>query len=127
MSNIIEVIKSAPDYIGGIGIADTEIENAEKQLGVKFALDYKYYLKEIGLACFDGHELTGICKSSRLNVVDVTMAQREKHPETCSWYVIEEANIDGMIIWQDTNGSIYQTGPGVMINKIYDTLADYVK
>lgn len=116
-----------PDYIGGIGRTDEEIESAEKQLGVRFALDFRCYLKGIGLVSFDGHELTGICKSTRLNVVDVTLAQRERFSEAGSWYVIEEANIDGIIIWQSSSGDIYQTAPGRKAQKIYSSLAEYVK
>ena len=78
MSDIIDILKNAPEYIGGNGRTDTEIETAEKQLGIKFSPDYRCYLKDIGLACFDGHELTGICKSARLNVVDVTLLQRQR-------------------------------------------------
>ena len=60
MSDIIDILKNAPEYIGGNGRTDTEIETAEKQLGIKFSPDYRCYLKDIGLACFDGHELTGM-------------------------------------------------------------------
>lgn len=126
MKDIIETLKHAPDYIGGTGRTDAEIESAEKQLGIAFASDYRCYLKEIGLACFDGHELTGICKATRLNVVDATNAQRERYPEACSWYVIEETNVDGIIIWQSSKGEIYQTSPVSKARKIFDSLTDYV-
>ena len=126
MNGIIETLKNAPEYIGGSGRTDAEIEIAEKQLGVEFAPDYRCYLKEIGLACFDGHELTGICKSSRLNIVDVTSAQREQYPEAGFWYVIEETNIDGIIIWQSSTGAIYKTAPGIKSRKIYDSLTEYI-
>ena len=49
MNGIIETLKNAPEYIGGSGRTDAEIEIAEKQLGVEFAPDYRCYLKEIGL------------------------------------------------------------------------------
>ena len=126
MGNIIEILKNAPDYIGGTGRIDAEIESAELQLNVKFAPDYRCYLKEIGMACFDGHELTGICKASRLNVVDVTLTQRQLVSETSFWYVIEEASIDGIVIWQTPSGHIYQTAPGMKAKKLCDSLADYV-
>ena len=60
MNKIIEVIKNKEDYIGANGCSDEEIAKAEKVLKLKFAKDYKDYLTFIGLACFDGHELTGI-------------------------------------------------------------------
>lgn len=126
MSDIIEILKNAPEFIGGTGRTEAEIESAEKQLGVEFAPDYRCYLKEIGLACFDGHELTGICKTARLNVADVTTAQRELYPEACSWYVIEEINVDGIIIWQSPSGAIYKTAPGIKTRKILDSLTEYI-
>lgn len=127
MSEIIETLKNAPEYIGGAGRVNMEIKNAEKLLGIEFAPDYKCYLKEIGLACFNGHELTGICKDSRLNVVDVTAAQRKQYPEACLWYVIEETNIDGIVIWQSPAGAIYKTILGTKTQKICDSMTEYIK
>ena len=127
MNNIVDVLKNALDFIGGTGRTGEEIENAEKQLGVRFAHEFRCYLKEIGLASFDGHELTGLCKTTRLNVVDVTLTQRDYFPEAYSWYVIEEANIDGIVIWQSSAGDIFQTEPGRKAEKIYSSLAEYVK
>ena len=124
MSNIIETLKNCSDYIGGTGRTEEEIKSTEKQIGVEFASDYRSYLKEIGLACFDGHELTGICNSARLNVSDVTTAQREQYPEACSWYVIEQTNIDGIIIWQSSDGIVYQTAPGSRTRKIFNSLTE---
>lgn len=126
MSDIIEIMKNAPEYIGGNGSTDTEIENAEKHLGVKFSPDYRCYLKDIGLACFDGHELTGICKSARLNVVDVTLLQRQRVSDAYSWYVVEETGIDGRVIWQTPTGDIYQTAPGTKTRKVFGSLAEYI-
>ena len=77
MENIIDVLRSMPDYIGSNGRSKEEIELAEKMLGVTFAKDYRKYLEEIGLACFCGHELTGLTKTERLHVVSVTKEQRE--------------------------------------------------
>ena len=126
MSDSIATLKNAPEYIGGNGRTDAEIESAEKLLGVEFAPDYKCYLKEIGLACFDGHELTGICKSSRLNVVDVSLSQRELFPNARSWYVVEETNIDEIVIWQAPSGELYQTASGSMCRRICSSLAEYI-
>lgn len=119
-------MKNAPEYIGGNGRTDTEIENAEKQLGIKFSPDYRCYLKDIGLACFDGHELTGICKPARLNVVDVTLLQRQCVSDAYSWYVVEETGIDGRVIWQAPTGDIYQTAPGTKTRKVFGSLVEYI-
>lgn len=126
MNNIIEALQNAPDYIGGTGRTEEEIQNAEKLLGVEFASDYRCYLNEIGLACINGHELTGICKPSRLNVVDVTLSQRQRVADACTWYVIEEMGIDGIVIWQAPSGDIFQTIPGTKARKIFDSLTEYI-
>ena len=127
MENIVAALKSMPDYIGSNGRTDEEIDLAEKHLGCTFAEDYRGYLAEIGLACFDGHELTGLTKTERLNVVTVTAEQRKLFGEmTSTWYVIEEANIDEIVIWQDAEGTIYETSPNSKAKKIADSLAEYL-
>lgn len=127
MNDIIKTLKNAQDFIGGRGRSDKEIESAEKELGIEFAHDYKTYLKEIGLACFDGHELTGICEDSRLDVVHVTNQNREKNPELRSCYVVEEANIDGIVIWQDFLGKIYMTEGNLEPKLIANSMTDYIQ
>ena len=126
MSNIIEILKNAPEYIGGTGRTDAEIESAEKQLGIEFALDYKRYLKEIGLACFDGHELTGICRATRLDVVSVTNDERRRCPNSTERYVVEQTGIDGIVIWQSSTGDVFQTIHGSRCRKISDSLEEYI-
>lgn len=127
MEDIIKTLKDAPDFIGGTGRTDVEIERVQKELGIDFATDYKTYLKEIGLACFDGHELTGICEDPRLDVVHVTKDQRENNPEAPNCYVIEEANIDGIVIWQDFSGKIYMTEGNSSPKLIADSLSAYIQ
>ncbi|WP_308749652.1 SMI1/KNR4 family protein [uncultured Anaerococcus sp.] len=127
MNDIIKTLKNAQDFIGGRGRSDKEIESAEKELGINFAPDYKTYLKEIGLACFDGHELTGICQDPRLDVVHVTKDQRENNPESRSLYVIEEANIDRIVIWQDNAGKIYMTEGNLEPKLIANSMTDYIR
>jgi len=123
---ILDVLRNAPDFIGGKGCGNVAISDAEQALGIRFAPDYRAYLQKIGLACFDGHELTGICKAFRLNVVDVTLDKRKQCPDAAGWYVVEQANVDGIVIWQAPSGEIYQTMPGVSARKIYNSLTEYV-
>ena len=62
-------------------------------MGVRFAKDYFQYVTQIGVASFDGHELTGICQSNRLDVVSVTRRERQKNPDIDEeWYVVEQTN-----------------------------------
>lgn len=127
MSNIIEVMKNVPDYIGSNGRSETEIAVAEKLLGTTFAPDYRLYLKEIGLACFDGHELTGITDDARLSVVVVTEQERAANPNIpASWYVVEQTGFDEIVIWQTPKGDVHEAMSGNVCKKIYMTLVDYL-
>lgn len=126
MNTILDVLRNAPDFIGGKGCVDGAISDAEQALGIRFAQDYRVYLQKIGLACFDGHELTGICKTSRLNVVDVTLDERKRCPDAAGWYVVEQANVDGIVIWQAPSGEVYRTMSGVSARKICNSLTEYV-
>ena len=56
--------------------AEKDILSAEKALALRFAADYREYVSAFGAASYCEHELTGICKSARLNVVDVTQDER---------------------------------------------------
>ena len=91
-----------------------------------FAADYREYVSAFGAASYCEHELTGICKSARLNVVDVTQDERQYNSVPADWYVIEEANIDGIVIWQATDGTVYRTRPGCKADKICDSLKEYI-
>ena len=42
-------------------------------------------------------------------------------------YVIENLNIEGVVIWQDSKGTIYQSRPNHEPKKINKSLAEYVE
>lgn len=126
MKNVVEILKNAPDYIGSDGRSEEVVHQSEIDCKTEFADDYKDYLREIGLASFDGHELTGITHSDRLDVVSVTEKQHELNRIIpADWYVIEEAGIDGIVIWQNRKGEIFLASAGKP-EKIADSLADYI-
>ncbi len=62
-----------------------------------------------------------------MRVVDVTIESRELNSVPNNWYVIEDAHIDGVLIWQDETGAVYQTSPGGKQKKIADSLAEFMK
>ena len=127
MKDFISILKEKPMFIGSKGATSEEIIDAETKLAVSFSEQYKYYLSSIGFAIYEGHELTGICKAKRLNVVDVTLNERNITPDVPGdWYVIEQLNIDGIIIWQSVTGEIYQTSPNSEPLKICDSFAEYI-
>lgn len=92
-----------------------------------FLAEYKEYLASFGAIMADGIELSGIAKSEHRNVVSLTKKEWElnsKVPHTM--YVIENTCVDGIIIWQDTNGLIYQSSPASEPRQIAPSLADYI-
>ena len=128
MKKVLDILKDKNVVIGSKGASNAAITEAETELSVLFDKEYKDYLSSVGFAIYDGHELTGICKAKRLNVVDVTIRNRAIFNDVPDdWYVIEEAHIDGIVIWQDADGKVYQTAPGADSLKIADSLVDYIK
>ena len=106
--SIRELIAAKEDACFGNGVSEEQIRAAEESLSLSFATDYREYLATVGLAMFDGHELTGIGKAERTNVVSVTEQMKSlKEDVPADWYVIENENMDGAAIWQDSKGCIY--------------------
>ena len=83
-------------------------------------------MQKYGVASFFGHELTGICTAARLNVVDVTIEERQYNQEAPQQlYVVEETNFDDVVVWQDATGAVYKTTPGEKAEKVAASLAEY--
>ena len=108
--SIIDYFRSRSDleYLGGV--TAEKIEQAEIRLGLVFSSEYRDYLLEFGLVSVDGHELTGIVDSPRLNVVDVTETERKRNKNVPDdLYVIEDLGIDKVFVWQNSKGELFQT------------------
>ena len=127
MTHNFDLLKVAPNFRALGSVDCNAVDNSELQLSVIFANEYRDYLIEFGVVSVNGHELTGICKSERLHVVDVTTVEKGKNPTVDkSWYVVERTNIDGIVVWQTPNGEIFQTSPTTHPIKIADSLVDYL-
>lgn len=88
----------------------------------------KENLAKFGAIIADGVELTGIAKSEHRNVVKVTnQAWKLNSSVSKNLYVVEDARVDGILIWQDSDGKIYKSLPNSEAKKIYNSLADYLK
>lgn len=125
--DIIDALNSKADLLYGDEIENNAINEAEKKLGLKFAQEYRRYLSVMTIAAYGGHELTGLTKSKRTNVVEVT----KKKCTAClgipdDWYVIEDTNIDLIVIWQQSDGKIYQTVGKNNAILIAESLVEYV-
>ena len=128
MADNIKVLKKMEDFDSLDGVSMEEIASAEADLDLNFALDYKKYLLEFGLASADGHEFTGLVKSARLNVVDVTIKLKKKFKDApVDAYVIEELGVDDIVIFQTSDGSIYKAAPKTQFIKVADSFAEYLE
>jgi len=127
MNSLVEYLQKHPDLLAGIGVSADAVRDAETKLSTSFSNEYRDYLLSFGIAALNGHELTGLGSSKRVNVVDVTLANRERYKGTNQLYVVEEANIDGIVIWQSSAGEIYQTLLGEDPIKYAESLFEYVK
>lgn len=125
--NIISALKEKIEFVSLNGADFQNIQDAEETLGLRFSQEYREYVQEFGVASFQGHELTGICDIPYLNVVDVTITEKKLMSKIeASWYVIEEVHIDGIVIWQNKLGQVYQTSPSSLPKKIADSLLEYI-
>ena len=106
---------------------DKKIQDAEKSLGLRFAEDYRAYVRKYGAISARGIELTGVTDSPRLNVVDVTLRERRLNAALPSdMYVIENVAIDGILMLQNTEGAIFEIRPGTPPEKRFDSLGSYL-
>lgn len=127
MKNIVNVVKSLPKLLALKPATNIQITDAEIQLRLGFSDEYKEYLLNFGAIMAEGIELTGIAKSEHRNVVAQTKKEWSLNPKVLhNMYVIENTCIDGIIIWQDQNGTIYQTSPNSEPKKIADSLCAYL-
>lgn len=126
MENIVSVLKQKEGFFSRIPASNEKIEEAERILKLKFAPEYRDYLSAFGAASFCGYELTGLCKIPQLNVVTVTLEEKKYHEVPAAWYVIEQAHIDDIVVWQNEAGEIFQTGSGAGYTKIYGSLREYI-
>ena len=128
MSKIVETIQNLENLIPLKPASIEDIENVEIELALPLAKDYKEYLLNFGAIMANDIELTGIAKSKNRNVVEVTkrewnLNRKIKH----NLYVVENIGIDGIIIWQDSSGSIYESKPNYEAKKIANNFLEYIK
>lgn len=128
MSKIIEVIESLEDLLPLKKATKEDVENIEKELGLALAEEYKEYLLNYGAIMADDIELTGVAKSKNRDVIQVTKREWEANEKVKhNLYVIENVGIDGIIIWQDATGKIYESSPNHEEKQIAGSLAEYIE
>jgi len=127
MNDIIDAMKALNSFSQGDPASESEISEAESELGLSFADDYKAYLTAFGSMDAYGIELTGLIDDEELHVVSATKEAWSFHnhvPHT--FYLLEDAAYDGILVWQDSSGSVYQSTPTDLPTKTYPSLLEYV-
>ena len=122
----MDVFASQSNFLSWKGASEEEISSAECELNLSFSEDYREYLSVFGIAAFDGHEITGLTNSRRLNVVSVTLEARQRYPELSEeFYVMEETGVEEYIVLQKTDGAVYGCAPNYRLEKKYNSLCEY--
>lgn len=124
---IVEVISEMEDLLSGKGVSEEAVAQAEESLGVQFSDDFRDYLLAFGIAAMNGHELTGLGSSPRVDVVKVTEEKRAGFDQPLEgFYVIEDENMDGIVYWQNDSGCVFRTVNQTEPKIIADSLQEYI-
>lgn len=127
MNSIVEVVKELPKMACVGRTSEEVIAFAAKELQLCFSEEYRLYLAEFGAVSARHLELTGIISVDYCNVVSATKAAWKLNPQVPhTMYVIENTYIDGVVIWQDSTGAIYQTKPNHEPKTVAASMAEYV-
>lgn len=127
METIINVMSNLEDMRFIKPATQLQIDQAEKDLDLEFADDYKEYLLTYGVISARGIELTGLSTVKRLDVVDVTKRERELISNMPSdVYVIENTAIDGVLVVQKRNGNVYSISMNGQMTQLCNSLTEYV-
>ena len=127
MSNIVELIKNIPDVDYIKGCTDEQIEEAEKELGLKFPQEYIDYVKAFGCVDFFGHEFTGLNIEGRLNTVNATKKEQSVNDAfPAGFFVLENLGIDAKVIIVDEQGGVYVLQNN-SINKMSTCISEYIR
>lgn len=127
MMELIEKIKRRQGFRAKKPMSNEAVCKAEKELELNFSTDFRECIKAFGSFSIEGHEIVGVCDSDRLNVVFVTKQEKSRNNVSSNWYVIEQLHIDGIVIWQDENGVVYQSQPNKDPVKIANSLLEYLE
>ena len=127
MSNIIDYLRAKNGFTCLGPVPQESIDAAEQELKISFANEYRDYVSDCGVASYGGHELTGVCSFPRLNVVDVTIKERNNNPLIPVYmYVVEQTHYDNVVIWQSSSGEIYQSQPNKKLMLLAGSLHEYI-
>ena len=127
MNSIIKIIESFKGKRFTGGVSSELIANAEKELGICIAPEYKEVLQEYGSFCVMGEEFLGI-DAKNYDIVKATNEARmsdENFP--LDVYVVENIAIDGILIVQKNTGELLTYQPNCKLQHLASCLEDYLQ
>lgn len=129
MMELLDYLAQMENLVFSGGKDDGKIQEVEEKLGLKFSEEYKKYLRKYGSVSYENHELTGLNRSKRLNVVDCTFEQRKSNDCLLpDMYVVEDLGIDGIIVLQRSDGTVYMLfSYDNEISKVAGSLVEYLQ
>lgn len=126
MNNIIKTIESFKRKRFTGSISSELILNAENELGLKFAKEYKEVLQKYGSLCIKGEEFLGI-DSNNYDIVKATKdARMNNNNFPLDAYVIEDTAIEGILIVQKNTCELFTYQPNGQLQHLSDTLDEYL-
>ena len=127
---ICEFLESYRDFLSCDPVPIEKIREAEEKLNLKFADEYVECLLKYGSVDIEHIELNSVTNLLYSNVVKDTMDMREL-PDAdmipADAYVVEDVGIDLVMAWQDSTGAVYLSYPGNGLEKVADSLGEYVE
>lgn len=126
MSNIIETIESFKRKRFTGRVPSELIVNAEVELGICFAPEYKEVLIKYGSLCVKGEEFLGI-DANNYDIVKATKEARKSDKNfSLDIYVVENTAIDGILIVQNNTGELLYYQPNNELRHLANSLNDYL-
>ena len=125
--SIVEKIKNIPKLYHLKGCTDSQIEEAQKELNLKFPAEYVEYVKAYGAISFYGTEWTGLNVEGYLNVVETTKEEKDINkdfPNDC--FVLEKLGFENALTIVNTKGNIFTIQNGKSPVLVCNSLSEYL-
>lgn len=127
MNNIITTIESFKRKLFTGSVSSELIVNAENELGISIAPEYKEVLKKYGSLCVKGEEFLGIDCDNYDLVKATNEARKNDKNFPLDMYVIENTAIDGILIVQNFTSELFSYQPNGKLQNVATCLDEYLQ
>ena len=128
MKTTIEQIQQKYKLFHAAGCSVDQVVEAEKALNLKLSDEYRRYVLDYGAISFDSYEFTGLNVDGYLNVVEVTLQERNLRSDfPQNGFVVQQLGIEGIIIVQDETGAVFEMNEAGGQHQIANSFAEYIE